>query len=304
MTYGDDSDLPDYSDVEETASAVSVPAVAEPAAAVPAAVVRNPTIPAAVTPTPTIRATAESAAAAPAGHPLDMAPPPTTDPDKVITQYARLQEDQPAGRIISVRPDIRTQHALHEFRYLRGNAIKSFINHRVRKLAATQLAQEAKVLENRVSGHIMVMRNAGLDRVEAANAGVRALHTSLRRIEKRFATDEVLALRNDNFELTREIRKRETDWRVLWAYSGELRERYEKVRRRALLGMSEFPGLRIGVRELIYFVAERELFDVHDRAAAAQLQAEFKQVASVGYQLWLGLQLSRLRSSRSSARDE
>ena len=217
-TYISDDDVP----------AAAVPATTVPAAAVPAAVVPPAAVPAA---TPAV--------ALSPGPVLDMAPPPTTDPGKIITQYAVLQEDQPPQEIITMRANVRKEHAFNDFRYLKDNLIKSFINNRVKKLSAIKAAREAKTLERRMSDHIMVLRNAGLDRVDEANAGVEKLHKGLKKMERRFATAEVLTLRNNNYELTRENYKRETDWSLLWAYNGELREKYEKVFQRALIGMSK-----------------------------------------------------------------
>ncbi|KAA6410430.1 MAG: tubulin-tyrosine ligase [Lasallia pustulata] len=193
---------------------------------------------------------------------IDIAPPPPAD--NIITQYAYLQENKPLP-IITVSPDIREEITLNNFRYLRGNKIKSFINHRVKKLAAQKTAAEAVVLQNRVRDHIEILRNAGLDRVAEANAGVHELHTGLKKMERKFCSDEVITLRNENFELSRDLEKRERDWRKLWAYTFEVREKYQKVTNRALC-------------------AEREIFDLQDRLAAKQLEAELELVVSGRYQ--------------------
>ena len=251
--------------------------------------------PTATEPAGAVPSDAEEGVTLPGGNILDMAPKPPED--NIVTQYAYLQEDKPLP-VVAVFPNMRDEITLNNFRYLRDNKIKSFINHKVKRLAAQKTAMEAQALESRVSDHILALRNAGLGRVEEANAGVHELHTALKKMERKFSSDEVITLRNDNYELNRELTKREMDWRALWAYTGELREKNQKLMYRALQGMSKTLRLKFGVHTLMRISAEHTLFEMQDLLAAKQLQAELELAVSGRYRLRSS---QRLREARGAA---
>lgn len=272
-----------------TAPAPTVPAPTAPAATVPGLTVLGPTVPAAAVPTAAMPVAAFSYGAVPAvavsavgpryEASIDLCPPPPRE--KIITQYA-LMKDKKSLPIITVAPDMRKEHNLNDFRYLKGSVIRSFMNHRVKEM----VAKEADQLEKRVSNHILMLRGQGLDRMEAADAGIEKFQTSLQKLEERFVNDEVIALRDDNWELTRENRKREGDFQKMTMYNEEVVEKYKKMQYRALLGMSQSPELRIGVFTLTHLIAERQLFDIQASAARKQVRAEFKRAAKEGYVEW------------------